>query len=445
MHVPFATPAEPADRREGRGRGIVGELVSRLRANLSDPGTMLPAILLLALAVRVAWLNLPNGSLIFDESYYVNAARILLGWPVAADAHYAGATAGLDPNLEHPPLGKLLIALSMQVFGDNGVGWRVPSVIAGMASLAAVYGIVRAAGETARLGVLVVAFLALENLSLVHARIGTLDMISIAPTLIAAWLALRGRWALAGVFLAFGLLVKLTALYGLLAILILLAIQLVDRWRRDRRIRLVDLRPALTVTLVSGVLMLAGLWALDARYTRYANPVEHIVHMFEYGANLRSPVDRAGICSTNDSLPWEWPFNQCQITYLRVDVTVRAGDKVLSKVPSIDFRGAMNPLLVGAIPLAFLFTGWLAWRKKHRLALWAVAWAAANYLPYVALSFFNHRITYIYYILPVIPAIAIAVALLLRRSSLPRLVTGGFIVAFVIGFLAYFPFRTIPS
>src|SRR4029078_10689574 len=86
-----------------------------------------------------------------------------------------------------------------------------------------------------------------------------------------------------------------------------------------------------------------------------------------YGAKLRSPVDRAGICATNDSAPWEWPFNECQLTYLRVDVTTRGGEKVASKVPSIDFRGALNPLLAGAIPLAFLFTGWLAWRGRHPL------------------------------------------------------------------------------
>ena len=93
---------------------------------------MLPLLLVAAFVARVAWLNLPQGGLIFDESHYVNAARILLGWPVADGAHYAGSVAGLDPSTEHPPLGKLLIALSMAVFGDNGIGWRVPSVVAGI-------------------------------------------------------------------------------------------------------------------------------------------------------------------------------------------------------------------------------------------------------------------------------------------------------------------------
>jgi dolichyl-phosphate-mannose-protein mannosyltransferase len=434
----------PGSNLETRSRSAIAAVGGRLLASLRDPGTALPLLLIAALAARVVWLDFPKGSLIFDEAYYVNAARILLGWTVEPGAHYAGSPVGFDPNMEHPPLGKLILALSMLVFGDNGIGWRVPSVVAGMTALGAVYLIVRAAGETAWLAILAVAFLAFDNLTLVHGRIGTLDMLVLAPMLIGAWLALRERWVLAGICLAVALLVKLTAIFALLAILAILAIRIVTGWREDGRVRIAHLRAAVTVVVVSAGLFLAGLWALDARYSTYASPIDHIAHMVDYGAKLRSPVDRAGICATNDSAPWEWPFNECQITYLRVDVTTRVGDKVVSKVPSIDFRGALNPLLAGAIPLAFLFTGWLAWRGRHRLAGWAVIWAAANYLPYVVLSIVNHRITYIYYFLQVIPAIAIAVTIVLLRSSLPRFVTVGFIVAYAVGFAAYFPFRTIP-
>jgi dolichyl-phosphate-mannose-protein mannosyltransferase len=427
-----------------RPPAIVSSVGTRLFASLRDPGTALPLLLIVAFAARVIWLDLPPHSLIFDEAYYVNAARILLGWTVEPGAHYAGATAGLDPNMEHPPLGKLILAGSMLVFGDNGLGWRIPSVIAGMAAIAALYGIVRAAGESAWLAVLAVGFLAFDNLTLVHSRIGTLDMLVLAPILVGAWLALRDRWALAGICMALGMLVKLTAVYGLLAILTLLLIRMATTWRTERRFRVADVRPAVTLVVVSVGLMLAGLWALDSRYTTYASPIDHLKHMVEYGANLRAPVDRAGICATNDSNPWEWPFNECQITYLRVDVTVRAGDRVLSKVPTIDFRGALNPLLAGAIPLAILFATWLAWRTRNQLARWAVVWAAANYLPYVVLAIVNHRITYIYYFLPVVPAIAVCTALLLLRGGLPRFVLVGFVAAYIVGFAAYFPFRSIP-
>ncbi|MBI2764024.1 MAG: glycosyltransferase family 39 protein [Chloroflexi bacterium] len=419
-------------------------LLDRLRQNLSDPDTALALLLIAALIVRIVWLTLPQNSLIFDESYYVNAARVLLGWTVPDGAPYAGSPIGLDPNTEHPPLGKLLMALSMAAFGDNGLGWRLPSVIAGMIALVALYKIVRAAGESSRLALLVVGLAAFENLTIVHGRIGTLDMLVLAPILVGAWLALSGRWAAAGAATGVGMLMKLTALYGLLALLIMLAFALAAAWRRQRRLGLSDFRPTAATLIAFSVVTIGGLWLLDLRFSSYPNPVAHLQHMVEYGANLARAVQGAGSCPGNDSSPWQWLFNECQMSYLRVDVSVKAGDKLLSTYPTIDFRGAMNPILIGTLPIAFLFTGWYAWKKRNRLAGWAVVWAAANYLPFVVLAVASSRITYIYYFLPVVPALAIAVALLLRRSGLPRPVAWAYVVIYAAGFVAYFPFRQIP-
>ena len=416
----------------------------RILDNLRDPGTALPLLLIGALALRMIWLELPRGTLIFDEAYYVNAARTLLGWAVAPGAHYAGAPAGLDPNTEHPPLGKMLMALSMAIFGDNGIGWRVPSLIAGMTALGALFLIVRAAGETAWLAVLAVGLLAFDNLTFVHGRIGTLDMMVLAPMLIGAWLALRHRWALAGLAMGVAILVKLTALYGLLALLLMIGLMLLGEWRERGRISPRSLRPAVAVIATFAFVAFAGLWVLDSQVTTFASPIDHFRRMIEYGANLRGPVVASGTCPGADSAPTQWLFNDCQITYARVDVTVRAGEEVISSIPSIDFRGALNPILVAAIPLAILFAGWYAWRAKSILARWSVVWAAANYLPYLALELFTERIMYIYYMLPVVPALAVATAILLRRGGLPRPVTWGFIVVYAVGFVAYFPFRQIP-
>ncbi|MEB3772604.1 MAG: glycosyltransferase family 39 protein, partial [Desulfurococcales archaeon] len=68
-----------------------------------------------------------------DEVYYVNVARKILvnifhynrssWWP---------SSSSIQPgyyNLEHPPLAKYIIGLSMIILGDRPVYWRIPSVL----------------------------------------------------------------------------------------------------------------------------------------------------------------------------------------------------------------------------------------------------------------------------------------------------------------------------
>ena len=425
----------------GRAAAEVGRL---LAAGLSDPAAVLPVAFIVAFVLRVAWLDQPPHALIFDEAYYVQAARALLGWPIPAGAHYAGSPIGIDPNTEHPPLGKVLMAASMFLFGDNGIGWRVPSVFAGMVCLYAAYQIVRACRETSWFGIAVVVALALENLTLVHSRIATLDILFLAPLLVGSWMALRGRWLLAGIAMGVGLLVKLPAIYGVGAVGLLHLLERGPDWWRTRRVPLRELRPMVVFVLATAVVWVGGLAVLDARFSSYANPIDHIAHMIQYGSDLAGSVARTQHCPGPESLPWQWLFNDCQITYLRVDVTVSAGSTVISSDPSIDFRGAMNPILVGLIPISMLFAAWYAWRADSRMARWAVTWAAANYLPFVLLALVSRRVMYLYYMLPTIPALAVAAVLLLWRSGLPKPVRWGLVAAYVVAFLAYYPFRRIP-
>jgi predicted membrane-bound dolichyl-phosphate-mannose-protein mannosyltransferase len=437
------TAAAPPSRFAAAA-AVIARARARLDGFVNDPGIALPALLLLAFVLRAAWLDKPPGGLIFDEAYYVNASRVILGLPVAEGAHYAGSPAGLDPNIEHPPLGKVLIAGSMAVFGDGPLGWRLPSILAALIAIAAVYQIARALGETAALAFAVAAFVALDNLTLVHSRIATLDMLVVAPILVGAWLALRERWLLAGAFFGVGVLFKLSALYGLGAVALLLAVRAFASWRRERRIPGSDLRAAASLGIGAAVVGLAGLWALDLAFTTFTNPVDHVRHMVTYGAGLKAPLDRTGACPGAASAPWQWIVNECEITYLRVNTTVREGETVVARVTQIDFRGAMNPLLMAPFMLGLIVSLGLIVRDRHRLATWAVVWALANWLPYVLLLLASNRVTYIFYFLPVVPAAAAFLALLLWRSGLPRWVGWGYAAAYVVGFLALFPFRQIP-
>lgn len=450
MDAPDATNAEvpagePAAGRLDRLRaGRIGTVAAAATRPLRNPLVVLGLVLVTSLFLRLLWLDQPGRSLVFDESYYVNAARVILGWEVREGAHYDESPLFLDPNTEHPPLGKVFMAATMSVFGDNGWGWRLPSVIAGMIALAAMYGIVRASGESRWFGVLVVSLLAFDNLTFVHGRIGTLDMLALAPVLVGSWLALRKRWILAAIAMAIGILIKITAIYGVAAVLLLYAVQVVPGWWRQRRIVLDDLRAPLAFGIVFATIAFTGLALLDARFTSFASPFDHIRRILEYGSNLAAPVLKGGFCPEADSRPWQWLFNECQIGYLRIDVTVKAGEDLISSLPRVDFRGALNPILMGVIPLSAMFAAWYGWRTRRPMALWALAWGAASYLPFVLLALTTTRIMYIYYMVPVLPAVAVMVALLLMRSGLPRAVLYMFVVAYALGFLAYFPFRQIP-
>ncbi len=67
-----------------------------------------------------------------DEIYYVDTARRYLINIFKIKINYynmSGSTASNYFNLEHPPLGKYIIALAMVTCGDKPICWRLPGII----------------------------------------------------------------------------------------------------------------------------------------------------------------------------------------------------------------------------------------------------------------------------------------------------------------------------
>jgi dolichyl-phosphate-mannose--protein O-mannosyl transferase len=117
----------------------------------------------------------------FDETHYVPAARQLL------QTHFAVPTL----NLEHPPLAKELMALSIRLFGDNPFGWRTPSALFGALALTGIYLCGRALFDRPRAALWAAAIAGLNQMLFVQARIAMLDIFALAFVLwgLAAFMA----------------------------------------------------------------------------------------------------------------------------------------------------------------------------------------------------------------------------------------------------------------
>ena len=138
-----------------------------------DP-IVLTAVLALAFAGLCAVrLTIPS-SPYFDEVHYLPASRALLD-----------QSAWL--NREHPLLGKEIIAAGIALFGDNSLGWRIFSVVAGTAAL---FAFCRALwfASCSRFATLAYGVLLASGFSLfVHARIAMLDIFMVCFIAIALW------------------------------------------------------------------------------------------------------------------------------------------------------------------------------------------------------------------------------------------------------------------
>jgi predicted membrane-bound dolichyl-phosphate-mannose-protein mannosyltransferase len=179
--------------------GISLSRPSRLIINQHAQILICVAIFICALIVRSMDFSSPT-TLMVDEVYYAPAANSLL------NLHG-------DPNYVHPPLGKVLIAIGIALFGYNSFGWRIASVLSGSIIVPASYLIGRKVFDDLT-GLLTSALLFFDPLQQVMSRIAMLD-IFLALFVTLAFLALSYRhYYLTGVCLGLACGVKLSGAFA---------------------------------------------------------------------------------------------------------------------------------------------------------------------------------------------------------------------------------------
>lgn len=438
-------------------------LAARLQRLLADPWApllALAAILILALGARLIDLNEPCASpcktpnshtLIFDEAYYVNAARVIDHINPPPGAPYHNAPFGKDPNAEHPQLAKLIIAGAIKAFGNGPFAWRIGSIVFSLIALVALYWLVRSAGGSPWLGVGTVGVAALDNLLLVSSRIGTLDIYALALMIPAMALYLRGRFLLAGIALGVAMCMKEEAIY-LLAVFAAYELlgALREWWSTGSPAgwSTSHLKPFGLAFASTAVTFFGLLWILDVlvpaydtgTHTEYAgNPFAHFAHMVHYATLLKAEPNKPGISST----PWEWLLNEKVIPYAKTVVNTTVGSKIVASKPIYLFLGELNPFIIFlAIPALFwCIARW--WRTGERLCLLGAAWFAGTFLPAVLESELFDRVAYIYYMLVVAPALYIMLARVFGSRRMSKAATVGWAIMLLYGFVDLYPIRNL--
>lgn len=453
------------------------------------PLYLLAGVSLLSLISRLAWISAPS-VLLFDENYYVNAARRMLGIRLTGDQIYAGSPAGLDPNFAHPPLGKLLIGLGVRSLGDNPLGWRFTSLVFGTYAILALYWMARSAGFGSWVALGAASLMAADTMFFVHGRIGTLEILVLVFMLVGCATYLSGRPALAGLVLGVGACVKLVGFFPL-AVLALL--ELIRAWRESAseernppawsaRLRRTLPRKVGTVALTAATAVatyLGVLWLLDLRFTNFRNPVEHTLVMV--GAIQSSGIDNSireiappqssarwtlataapvpqapgplirqqgqDLYLAPNSSPWEWLVNQKGISYYR-EPTGRGEVRSWSQLglwtsDAIHFQALVNPVILALAIPGLGFTSWLAWRRRRGGEMLPAAWFLAVFSLFLAIYYIRPTSAgHIYYMLVVMPAVYLAVAQTFSQAALAVKLRPWFAAGVLGAFLMYYPFKT---
>jgi dolichyl-phosphate-mannose-protein mannosyltransferase len=423
----------------------------------SLPLVLLVSVCLISLGARAAWLGAPCQSpcrtaadhvLIFDERYYVNAARVIAGIRPPVGSPYADSPLGVDPNAEHPQLAKLVIAGSIELFGDGPFAWRLGSLVAGTLAIIGIFALVRAVGGGRWPALVAAALMAADNLMIVHGRIGTLDVYALAAMVWGAAFYLRGRPLLAGAVIGIGLCTKLVVAYVLFALALLELL----RWLAARERPLVRVG-RLAGCAATGAGVFLGLLAVLDRVARPyddtarkligGGPFRHLGHMVSYAAHQTSPHGPRGIAS----YPWGWLVDYKPITYLNVNPG-RPAVGLDHVHPAVHFLGLISPpILLLALPaLALAAAGALRGRlgPGRELATLALAWFAGTFVPFVLLSLFWSRTSYLYYMVIVMPGLYVAAAWLLTTVNRWPRIAALWVTCVIAAAVVAYPLTPLP-
>lgn len=364
-----------------------------------------------------------NG-MIFDEIYHARTAYEFL--------HTMSVY-----EWTHPPLGKILIALGVAVFGMKPFGWRIVPALFGAAMLPVMFMLSKRLFRRRDLSFLAAALFALDTMHYSQTRIATVDVFIVFFILWMYYFMtvflqkdfLRGTMrdlflplGACGISFGLGVASKWTGLYAGLGLAVLFFGHLIAQgirayrdgertifWKRATATCIFCIAFFLVIPLLIYFLSYIPFFRFEkTQRSEYGlkEAIKTVIQQQESMYGYHSNLTATHLCQSN----WyEWPFAARSVWFY-----FSSGDKTVSNISSFG-----NPAVwwISAVAALALTTDWIFRRLRGNKKSWKQASVilligiAANLLPWTLVT----RCTFQYHFFPTLPFMLLTGVLLIQH------------------------------
>jgi len=351
----------------------------------------LALILLFAAITRFANLGRPN-ELVFDEVYYVDGARDFLTYGVESQS-------GEAEFVVHPPLGKWLIAIGIQIFGDNPFGWRFSAALFGLASVALIYFITQSLFKSNFLSLAATALISLDGLHLVMSRTALLDIFLSFFILLTFYLVIKEEYWQAGIALGLALATKWSALYLLIALILFLLIY--KRTYIKTSVQFIVLPVSIYLITWSGWFISDIGWKRDSASNSLLSLFNYHREILNFHTNLKTN-------HPYEASPWNWlilgrPTSFFYATPKQCGQESCSQEVLALGTPTLWWLGLFS---------VFITLGYFIYQRELNAGL-ILLFLFANYLPWIA---FPERTTFYFYSIAFEPYLILALIYVMSKA-----------------------------
>ncbi len=364
----------------------------------------------------------------FDEVHYVKFMRALL---------YENTYNGFAS--QHPPLWHLLMALAVEIFGDQAFSWRLVSLLAHAGVVILVFKIALQLTRNRAVAWFSTLLLFADCVSLTQARVAMMNSTMLLFVLLSIFYFLkafegtssydRAALRLSGIFWACALITKLVSLSLLFLFVPFLLLELKKRpaerlWiLQDIGLYFAAFPILLTITAFSFVPFLkdrslADIWNIQVYNLNYNATTVNQTHGYS-------------------SRWWSWPLMLRPISYYFNAINWNTPAASCETILAIG-----NPVLFWTMPLAIFHVLWEALKNRSRMHAFILLGFLSQWMTFGLAQ----RLQFFHYIYQSMPFVVMAVALLLWEIRTwgrgGRIFVVVYLVAVAAMFVYWYPLLT---